>query len=475
MAAIVSRCDGSQRNEPIAQVGHGSNVAPGSRAAPSVGGVMWTDDTRLDLAGPAAADEADDVVRDFAAESSDFNSVRRYLQQIARVPLLKPAEERALCARIESVHHELAAALLIYPETRPQLVDAVAAPGDPSRVAEVMESRDGRPLTSRDVGRAVAAFHKARRQANAVARIDAASTGGAARPGAELRGRADHRVAALATALAEVPIRPSLLEAIAAGVTATAEGHSAARIRDRLDALCELKRRLMEANLRLVVSVAKRYPHTSLSLLDRIQEGNLGLIKAVDRFQYRRGFKFSTYATWWIRQAITRAIADTGRTIRLPVHVLETLHRIAGARGVLVRRLGRYPTVQEIAAHTGIAADKVTLAMSADAPVHSLDAPVKEDVAFGEFLPDVNVLTPEGALLQQDVGRRTALALSLLSERERYVLEMRFGLRDSRVRTLQEVAERLGVTRERVRQIEKRAFERLRRAELEREKNGAAA
>jgi RNA polymerase sigma factor (sigma-70 family) len=121
------------------------------------------------------------------------------------------------------------------------------------------------------------------------------------------------------------------------------------------------------------------------------------------------------------------------------------------------------------------AADKVTLAMSADAPVHSLDAPVKEDVALGEFLPDVNILTPEGALLQQDVGRRTALALSLLSERERYVLEMRFGLRDSRVRTLQEVAERLGVTRERVRQIEKRAFERLRRAELEREKNGAAA
>jgi RNA polymerase primary sigma factor len=229
-----------------------------------------------------------------------------------------------------------------------------------------------------------------------------------------------------------------------------------------LDALHGLKRRLMEANLRLVVSIAKRYRHTNLSLLDLVQEGNLGLLKAVDRFQYRRGFKFSTYATWWIRQAITRAIADTGRVVRLPVHMMEALRKIESARQSLVASFGRNPTVQELASSTRMPPGKIMLVLRSSAPLASLDAPVGEDAVFGELLPDTDVRPPDAQLAERDTLRLVKAALESLSGRERRVLELRFGLVNAREHTLQEVAERLGISRERVRQIESLALRRLR-------------
>jgi RNA polymerase primary sigma factor len=229
----------------------------------------------------------------------------------------------------------------------------------------------------------------------------------------------------------------------------------------RLEALRDLKRRLMEANLRLVVSIAKRYQHSGLPLLDLVQEGNLGLMKAVDRFQYRRGFKFSTYATWWIRQSITRAIADTGRTVRLPSHIIETLNRIGAARRTLVAETGRDPTIQEIAARTRIQADKVVLAIRSAAPLMSLDAPMSEETVFGELVPDSGAVSPDVPLVEEETLRHLKSALASLGERERCVLEMRYGIANVREHSLREVGERLGVSRERVRQIEKEAERRL--------------
>jgi RNA polymerase primary sigma factor len=247
------------------------------------------------------------------------------------------------------------------------------------------------------------------------------------------------------------------------------------RIRQQLDAVRTLKRRLMEANLRLVVSIAKRYQHANLPFLDLVQEGNLGLMKAVDKFQYRRGFKFSTYATWWIRQAITRAIIDTGRTIRLPAHIVQDLNRIAVARRTLERSLGRDPTLPEIAAETRLPVDKVTHAMRSDVPLASLDLPLGDETVVGDLVPDRVAVTPEDALLETDARRRVSAALSALSAREREVLELRFGLHNSDGQTLQEIADRFGVTRERIRQIEKRALRRLLRAQDPPIENSTAA
>jgi RNA polymerase sigma factor (sigma-70 family) len=392
---------------------------------------------------------------------------RDYLQQIGRVPLLKAAEERALCAQIEHAHDALAAALLLDAATRRRLEDLFSAVGDRTADAgELLVSRDGRPLRRADIRRAQEAFAHAVRQAAAAARLERLS--------AHAPGAADERIVTLTATMAQVPILPTLLETLAECVSLSGEA-PAIRIRQRLEAVRALKRKLMEANLRLVVSIAVRYQHSTLPLLDLIQEGNLGLIKAVDRFQYRRGFKFSTYATWWIRQAITLAIKNTGRTIRLPAHIVDILNRVAAARRTLGSVLGRDPTLQEIAAHTRIPPDKLMLALQSDVPLTSLDAPLADDAVFGDVVPDTGALTPEAALLRQDATRRAAVALAALNEREREVLKLRFGLRNAHGHTLQEIADRIGVTRERVRQIEKRALERLRRAQEGSDENGVAA
>jgi RNA polymerase primary sigma factor len=260
---------------------------------------------------------------------------------------------------------------------------------------------------------------------------------------------------------AEDPVRVYLREIGQVPLLSSEQEIELARLVEKKDV--EAKRRLTEANLRLVVSIAKRYMGRGLLFLDLIQEGNLGLIRAVEKFDYRLGYKFSTYATWWIRQAVTRAIADQARTIRVPVHAVETINKLNRVQRELLQKSGREPTVQEMAAALGVSPNKVRDIQKANQEPVSLETPVgdEDESELGDFIEDADADQPLEVVFREIRREELFRVLDSLPARDRKVLELRFGLKGERPRTLEEVGERFGVTRERIRQVESKTLNRL--------------
>ncbi len=430
----------------------------------------------------------------------EVDLVRVYLHHIGKRKLLKAAEERVIGERIENAQRDLVTTLGDIPsavQTLVALADRIRNKGEPA--AELILLPEGGELKEEHVTPVLRAFARIKRRRalidDARARLEQPRVG--ARTRAQLESQIDRTRKVTAKELAAQPIRPSLVDDIVTelrhvdeqfrsleqlprderlmrcqelearvGLTRAEFRKRYGRVQASEDTVREEKRLLMEANLRLVVSIAKRYMNRGLSFLDLIQEGNLGLMKAVDRFQFRRGFKFSTYATWWIRQAITRAIADHGRTIRLPVHVIESLNRLEKERKALRSERGRDPSPDDLAERLKMPVSKVRLLLDAQKTPYSLEMKVGEDESteLGELLRDTSIRSPEEATLEGDLSNEVTRALAPLSDREREVLRLRYGLGTDREYTLEEIGRRLSVTRERVRQIESRALQKVRAA-----------